>query len=198
MGEWLSLRGLAQVNKTDLKGSVIMVLLISHLWIHPQIARLTKFESECHLQRIVVYSHRMLQDVNNETLKVINTCSQVEVVQQIWKTSMSGWWQKAQLVWIWTEHKSSRILTSWWHHQWANFFGRFEGYFSTSSSPSSCWSSSSPWSNFRDHWPIWRSLRSSLYYKLNLVGVVYIILFHHNYHIRIVAILIIMITNYDI
>ena len=115
------------------------------------------------------------------------------------KTSISGWRQKAQLVWIWTEHELSRILTSWWHHQWANFFGRFEGYFSTSSSSSSssCWSSSSPWSDFRDHWPIWRSLRSSLYYKLNLVGVVYIILFHHNYHIRIVAIIIIMITNYD-
>ena len=194
MGEWLSLRGLAQVNKTDLKVSVIMVSLISNLWIHPQIARLTKFESESHKDR-----QRRLQDVNNETLKVIDTCSQIKVIQQSWKTSMSGWWQKAQLVWIWTEHELSRILTSWWHHQWANFFGRFEGYFSTSSSSSSssCWSSSSPWSDFRDHWPIWRSLRSSLYYKLNLVGVVYIILFHHNYHIRIVAIIIIMITNYD-
>ena len=96
------------------------LLLISHLWIHPQIARLTKFESESHKDR-----QRRLQDVNNETLKVIDTCSQIKVIQQSWKTSMSGWWQKAQLVWIWTQHQLSRILTSWWHHQWANFFGRF-------------------------------------------------------------------------
>ena len=124
MGEWLSLRGLAQVNKTDLKVSVIMVSLISNLWIHPQIARLTKFESESHKDR-----QRRLQDVNNETLKVIDTCSQIKVIQQSWKTSMSGWWQKAQLVWIWTEHELSRILTSWWHHQWANFLAGLKDIF---------------------------------------------------------------------
>ena len=71
---------------------------------------------------IVVYKHRRLQDVKDETLKVIDTCSQIKVIQQSWKTSMSGWWQRAQFVWIWTEHELSRILTSWWHHQWANFF----------------------------------------------------------------------------
>ena len=133
MGEWLSLRGLAQVNKTDLKVSVIMILLISHVWIHPHIAQLTKIRNWMpppkDPTRIVVYSHRRLQDENNETLKVIDTCSQIKVIQQSWKTSMSGWWQKAQLVWIWTEHKSSRILTSWWHHQWANFLAGLKDIF---------------------------------------------------------------------